>query len=133
MAIEIHGMAPLLSVFDMPVSLLFYRDILGFKVIETSGQGDNSGWVMLRLNASTLMLNTAFDDDERPAAADPAHIAVHHDTCLYFGCPDVDEAYEYLQEKGLAVKPPEIAPYGMKQLYINDPDGYSLCFQWPTE
>ncbi len=43
MAIEIHGMAPLLSVFDMPVSLLFYRDILGFKVIETSGQGDNSG------------------------------------------------------------------------------------------
>lgn len=133
MAIDIQGMAPLLSVFDMPVSLLFYRDILGFEVIETSGQGDNSGWVMLRLNDSTLMLNTAFDDDERPAAADPANIAVHHDTCLYFGCPDVDEAYEYLQEKGLVVKPPEIAPYGMKQLYINDPDGYNLCFQWPAE
>ena len=22
--------------------------------------------------------------------------------------------------------------FGMKQLYVNDPDGYSLCFQWPA-
>jgi hypothetical protein len=22
---------------------------------------------------------------------------------------------------------------GMKQLYVSDPDGYSLCFQWPAK
>jgi len=22
--------------------------------------------------------------------------------------------------------------FGMKQLYVNDPDGYNLCFQWPA-
>jgi hypothetical protein len=21
----------------------------------------------------------------------------------------------------------------MKQLYLHDPDGYGLCFQWPTD
>jgi glyoxylase I family protein len=36
MAIEIRGMAPLLQVFDMPTSLAFYRDVLGFKVESTS-------------------------------------------------------------------------------------------------
>jgi hypothetical protein len=28
--------------------------------------------------------------------------------------------------------PPKVAPYGMKQLYVTDPDGYILCFQWPA-
>jgi catechol 2,3-dioxygenase-like lactoylglutathione lyase family enzyme len=133
MGIEIRGMSPLLSVFDMPMSLRFYRDILGFEVVRDSGQGDNSGWVMLKLNGTTLMLNTAYDDDERPTTPDPINIAAHHDTCLYFGCPDVDAAYEYLRESGIEIKPPEIAYYGMKQLYLNDPDGYNLCFQWPDK
>jgi hypothetical protein len=30
------------------------------------------------------------------------------------------------------VKEPKVAPYGMKQLYVRDPDGYNLCFQWPA-
>jgi len=25
---------------------------------------------------------------------------------------------------------PSVAPYGMKQLYLQDPDRYELCFQW---
>jgi Glyoxalase/Bleomycin resistance protein/Dioxygenase superfamily len=37
MAIEIRGMAPLLQVFDMPTSIAFYRDVLGFEVERTDG------------------------------------------------------------------------------------------------
>ena len=32
--------------------------------------------------------------------------------------------------QGIAVQESSIAPYGMKQLYLLDPDGYNLCFQW---
>jgi catechol 2,3-dioxygenase-like lactoylglutathione lyase family enzyme len=60
-------------------------------------------------------------------------IESHADTALYFGCPDVDAAYEHLRAKGIEARPTSIAPYGMKQLYVNDPDGYNLCFQWPSE
>ncbi|MGQ0542381.1 MAG: VOC family protein [Blastocatellia bacterium] len=133
MAIEVRGLSPLLEVFDMPTSLAFYRDKLGFQVTGDSGQGDNSGWVMLQLGDSTIMLNTAYDDGERPSAPDPARVVAHHDTCIYFGCPDPDAAYEHLLANGINARPPQVAPYGMKQLYVSDPENYNLCFQWPAE
>ena len=36
MALDIHGIAPLLQVFDMPASVHFYRDVLGFDLVQTS-------------------------------------------------------------------------------------------------
>lgn len=133
MGIEVRGLSPLLEVFDMPTSLAFYRDKLGFRITGDSGQGDESGWVMLELGDSTIMLNTAYDDGERPEAPDPARAAAHSDTCIYFGCPDPDAAYEYLKGQGVILDSPADAPYGMRQLYLSDPDGYNLCFQWPVK
>ncbi|HEY4841692.1 MAG TPA: VOC family protein [Terriglobales bacterium] len=133
MGIEIKGMAPLLQVFDMSASIVFYRDVLGFEVVATSQPGEERfGWAMLQLNGVELMLNTAYEDDSRPDKPDPARIAAHDDTAIYFGCPDVDAAYEYLRSRGANLKKPKVAHYGMKQLYLHDPDGYSLCFQWPA-
>jgi len=135
MGIEIRGMVPLLSVFDMDRSLAFYRDILGFQVMRTSAhhEGDAFGWCLLRGGDVELMLNTAFDDDERPATTDPSRDASHHDTILYFGCPDPDGAYEFLQTRGVDPQPPETAYWGARQVYVHDPDGYNLCFQWPAD
>jgi catechol 2,3-dioxygenase-like lactoylglutathione lyase family enzyme len=127
-------MAPLVQVFDMPTSIAFYRDVLGFEVVTTSApRGEHFDWAMLRLNGVELMLNTAYEEDARPAAPDAVRFAAHDDTCLYFGCPDVDAAYAYLRARGVNVKEPHVAHYGMKQLYLHDPDGYNLCFQWPSK
>ena len=133
MSIEVRGMSPLLEVFDMAASLAFYRDKLGFAVTGDSGQGDESGWVMLELGNATIMLNTAYDGGERPEAPDPARMAAHRDTCIYFACPDVDAAHEHLKANGIESEPPTVAPYGMKQLYITDPDNYNICFQCPDK
>jgi len=133
MGIEIRGMAPLLQVFDMPTSIAFYRDVLGFEVVTTSKPGaENFGWALLRLNGTELMLNTVYEEDSRPPEPDRARIAAHDDTTIFFGCPDVDAAYAHLRSRAENVKEPKVAPYGMKQLYVRDPDGYNLCFQWPA-
>jgi hypothetical protein len=79
------------------------------------------------------MLNTAYDEDQRPPAPDLARIRAHQDTVIYFGCPDVDGAYAHLRQTGISAKEPKVARYGMKQLYLTDPDGYLLCFQWRAE
>jgi uncharacterized glyoxalase superfamily protein PhnB len=80
------------------------------------------------------MLNTAYEfDEERPVPADAARVEMHQDTTLYFGCPDVDAAYEQLRAKGAPVKKPTVAPYGMKQMGLRDPDGYGICFQWEAK
>jgi glyoxylase I family protein len=113
----------------MPTAIKFYCEVLGFQIASTDGKPDFD-WVMLRLNGVELMLNTAYERSRRPAKADPARMAAHNDTTLYFACPDVDAAYTHLRSKGANVKPPTVAWYGMKQLYITDPDGYLLCFQW---
>lgn len=133
MAIEVTGVTALLQVFDMPASVRFYRDILGFEVMDTSErEGDQFDWGWLRLNDTRLMLNTAYEQDDRPMQPEPVRIVAHGDTCLYFRCPDVDSAYRHLRANGVEVNEPKVAPYGMKQLYVTDPDGYSLCFQWPA-
>ena len=132
MAVDIRGMAPLFQVFDMPASIAFYCGVLGFEVVSTSQPGPIFDWALLRLNGVEFMLNTAYESDQRPPAPDPSRVAAHDDTCLYFGSPDVDAVYAQLRAKGLDVKQPKVAHYGMKQLYLHDPDGYSLCFQWPV-
>jgi glyoxylase I family protein len=133
-AIEIRGLTPLFQVFDMPTSMAFYRDVLGFEVVSSSPvkQDGSSNWVLLALNGVELMLNTAYEDDDRPPAPDPARVAAHEDAAIYFGCPDVDAVYAHLRANGIDAKPPRVAPYGMTQLYVADPDGYNLCFQWPA-
>jgi uncharacterized glyoxalase superfamily protein PhnB len=128
--IAMRGLCPLLQVFDMATSLRFYRDILGFVEVEKSGQGDDVGWAWLRHGDAALMLNAAYDEGQRPSAADPIRQAAHADTVLYLGCEDLEGVYAYLVGKGVKAKPPKIAPYGMKQLYLTDPDGYGLCLQW---
>jgi hypothetical protein len=37
--------------------------------------------------------------------------------------------HEELTARGLALAPPTVAYYGMKQLFVVDPDGYELCFE----
>ena len=129
MTLRIGDFATLLQVFDMPASLAFYRDVLGFEVASDVPADDQCDWVMLKLHESELMLNTAYEADERPASPDPARIAAHNDVTLYFDCKEVDAAYAYLRKRGVAAKPPQVAHYGMKQLYLKDPDGYEICLQ----
>ena len=133
MSIELRSVCALLQVFDMPTAVRFYRDLLGFTVVETNVPGDNCDWASLKLGPAEVMLNTLYEGPERPRAPDRARKAVHGDTILYFGCPDVDAAYRHLRGHGVDVREPTVAPYGMKQLYCFDPDGYALCFQWPVE
>ena len=131
-SLRIGGFATLLQVFDMPTSLAFYRDVLGFDVVSDVPEDGRCDWVMLKRFESELMLNTAYEADARPSAPEPMRISAHADTALFFDCENVDSAYDYLQQRGVAAKPPIITDYGMKQLYLKDPDGYDICIQQPV-
>ncbi len=131
--LDIRGVTALIQVFDMAKSLDFYCGLLEFEVANSAGPPGDTGWAFLRRGGVELMLNTAYETPDRPPAPDPAREIAHSDTILYFGCPDVDAAYAHLRAHGIDVREPVVAPYGMKQLNVRDPDGYALCFQWPVE
>ena len=132
MPFELRGMCPLLQVFSMPRALGFYRDLLEFTVVSESGGGDNASWVWLRRDGLDLMLNDQYEPGQLPENVPPDRQKWHSDTCLYFS-GDPDAAYEYLRGNGIELEPPKDAPYGMRQLYLSDPDGYNLCFQQPVK
>ncbi len=132
MAIDVNGLSPLLQVYDMARALGFYRDVLGFELAASSPPDDEGhfDWCMLELGGAVLMLNTAYERHDRPAAEPERR--EDRGVTLYLGCTSVDEVYAHMRDKGWNVKPPTSAPYGMRQLYVRDPDGFELCFQHPV-
>ena len=132
MTLRIGAFATLLQVFDMPTSLAFYRDVLGFEVESEVPDDGQCDWVLLTLHGSELMLNPAYESDQRPEAPDPMRIAGHADVALFFGCEDVDAAYATLRARGVSARAPIVTGYGMKQVYLRDPDGYEICLQQPV-
>lgn len=130
MALTTSGMCPLMQVFDMPTSLRFYCDVLGFSVHQAAPEPPDSDWVWLKRGDIDLMLNTMFEREHRPAQPPETRAVGHEDLCLYIGSPDVDGAYAHLTSMGWPAEPPAVQAYGMKQVYLRDPDGYGICFQW---
>jgi uncharacterized glyoxalase superfamily protein PhnB len=134
MSAKLVGLTPLIQVFDMPASLAFYRDKLGFEVVSASPvvetpEGRFSHWMWLRSGSVDLMLNTAYDAGERPAVPDAFRMAAHGDTCLYIGCSDLDATYTSLTQAGLRIDPPAMASYGIREFGLRDPDNFALVFQ----
>lgn len=134
MGIEFDGLCPLLQVYDMPASLAFYVGVLGFESVAASDEVDTpegrfAHWAWLRRGSAELMLNTAYDEGERPPERVAAQQRWHHDICLYLGGRDLDAAHAALIAGGVEVSPPSETAYGMRQLYFSDPDGYMLCLQ----
>ncbi|MFO1021097.1 MAG: VOC family protein [Planctomycetales bacterium] len=132
MPITFDSLVPLLHVFDMQASLRFYCDILGFSIVSTSTPVTNFYWALLKRGDLTLMLNTAYEEDERPATPDPVRFAAHSDTALYFSCDNPRQVCDYLRDHDWPAHEPNITHYGMTQVYTRDPDGYQICFQSPT-
>ncbi len=125
---HLTGMTILLQVFNIKESVKFYRDLLGFFVIKTSG-GDDYYWAYLKNDNLSIMLNTSFTGDNRPHTRDTHTVRLHNDIILYFYSDDVQKIYEFLTAKNWPVAQPIKTPYGKLEVYTNDPDGYEICFQ----
>ncbi|GGH04555.1 VOC family protein [Silvibacterium dinghuense] len=125
------GLTPLIGVFDMHASLAFYRDVLGFSVVNASPavetrEGRFSHWMWLRFGEAEIMLNTIYDSNERPPEPPERRSG---DTVFYIHCADIDLAYKELTGRGLKSKPPQMARYGLRLFSVKDPDGYIVVFQ----
>lgn len=131
MSYALRGLTPLISVFDMPQSLAFYRDVLGFSVVFASPEvetkeGRFSHFMRLRRGEMELMLNTIYDSNERPP--EPPEKSLK-EVVFYIACSDIELAYRDFTARGLKASPPTVAPYGLKLFSAEDPDGYTIVFQ----
>ncbi len=135
---ELTGATIYIEVFDMMQSVAFYRDRLGFEVMFASPEvvtreGRFSHFVRLRRDRAQLMLNTAYDSNERPLdRSEPRWAGCKH-VALYIDCDDVKALYAELIARGLETNPPAKTGYGHLGFSASDPDGYGVTFHQPLD
>jgi len=116
---------PLLEVRDIARSVEFYRDRLGFDLVGRAAVDGRLFWCRLERGGSCVMLQ---QQEEGSLGMERGR-----GVSLYFICDDADAMQVELSMRGLDVDPPSIAEYGMKQLFVAEPNGYQICFESPTE
>jgi uncharacterized glyoxalase superfamily protein PhnB len=110
---EMTGHATVLHVKDMPASLAYYRDRLGFSVTFTWEEPPR--YACLCLGDCAIHLNSYVPP------AGPSHIAIF--------CKGIDAFYTELNARGVkVVEPIADRPYGMRDFAVTDPDGHRLVF-----
>ena len=109
---------------NVPASLHFYRDLLGFRLIE---KWDHDGHlVYARLRASqgggTIALHQA--ESRRRSVADG-------EIRLYFEVASLKRYCQQLRAAGVRFSQlPKKMPWGWTHAYLNDPDGHEVSLYW---
>ncbi|MGH7511199.1 MAG: VOC family protein [Gemmatimonadales bacterium] len=104
-----------LPVVDLARSRAFYRDQLGLQTGFTSE-------TMAEFPAAGIVLDqeTGFKRSKTPVT-------------VGIGVDDVDSAFAALEARGVpVVDPPTDQPWGVRNFYIRDPDGYVIEFEQPA-
>ncbi len=95
--------------------VLFYRDILGLKVL---GDDPHYDGVTFGNNEDEPVF---WIWDENIWGASTAGAVT-----LVFDCDDHDKMYEELKAKGVDLDPPKTAVWGGKELFVKDPGGNTV-------
>jgi catechol 2,3-dioxygenase-like lactoylglutathione lyase family enzyme len=103
MKTEFFGVAPLLQVYDMPTAVRFYRDLLGFELVNQSRDGEEFDWCLMSRSGAEVMLKM-YESEHRPSQPDAKRTAAHADMGLYFACCELYSAYEHLRANGIRME-----------------------------
>lgn len=115
--------ASIFPVADLETSMNFYRDKLGFEITFT--WEDPPSYAVLKRGEGVNIHLVKREDQVMPSS---------RHTRLYIFVYDVDAVYQELKERGLQLsQAPSDTEYGMRELDIQDPDGYLICFGMNVE
>jgi len=111
---------------DVERGLRFYRDLMGFKLIEDFRYEGTSVYARLRAPGGdgTIALHLA----------GPGVSIASDGVRLYFEVRDLEGFCRKLQQKGFYItQMPRLMPWGWRHAYLNDPDGHEISLYWAGE
>lgn len=116
----------MIYVKDVQRALGFYRDMLGFKLVDEFRYEDRPVYARLRAPGGdgTIALHMA----------GPGANLASEGVRLYFEIRELDDFCRKLQAKGFYMtQMPRVMPWGWRHSYLNDPDGHELSLYWAGE
>ena len=111
---------------DVERGLRFYRDMMGFKLIEDFRYEGTAVYARLRAPGGdgTIALHQA----------GPGVSVASDGVRLYFEVGELDDFCRKLQQKGFYITQlPRMMPWGWRHAYLNDPDGHEISLYWAGE
>jgi len=117
---RLTSFAPQLLVDDLDKAVAFYRDVLGFAF----GPSWRGFYAIGRRDGFEIHLKCA-----PKTAEDRANRHEHEHLDVYAGVEDVGALYDACTAKGATIlKPLAPTPWGTKDFYLEDPEGYIIAF-----
>ena len=116
----------MIYVKDVERALGFYRDLMGFKLIEDFRYEGTPVYARLRAPGGdgTIALHQA----------GPGASLASEGVRLYFEVRDLDDFCRKLMQKGFYItQMPRMMPWGWRHAYLNDPDGHEISLYWAGE
>lgn len=115
--------APHFLVADVRRAAEYYRDKLGFRIIAYFFE-EPPVFAMVDRDRAEIHLRRVYDG--RPGSN---RERVGDALDCYIRVDDVEALYAEFKANGADVTlPPTLQSYGMKEIYVRDPDGYVICF-----
>ncbi len=113
---------------DVPASIRFYTEQLGFEVANRDDSVGRSGFASLRNGPVQIMLASPTYLPEAPRVEGRYPQAIY-----YFYVPAVSELHQKLKDNGVAVSDLRVTFYGLKEFELVDPNGHVLYFGQDTD
>lgn len=121
---RITGLSPQFLVDDLPIALEYYRDQLGFAPDFVHA----SFYASVSRDGCSIHLKCA-----PKTVSDRTHRKQNEHLDVYIGVSGIEALFEELASRGARViRPLEERPWACKDFYVEDPDGYILCFSEET-
>jgi catechol 2,3-dioxygenase-like lactoylglutathione lyase family enzyme len=129
---NIEQAVPFFMVTDIETSTRFYVEGLGFAVTNEWRPDYAAGrrqWCWLQLGGAAVMLQEYRRDG---AAGGRPQGSLGQGVSIYFICDDAIAVYRDLMARSVPASRPVVGN-GMWVTSVNDPDGYQLHFESPTD
>lgn len=124
----LHEIVPMLRCGDVPVSVRWICDVLGFDVVDQMDVVGASGWACLRRDGARNKLASPTYLPE-PTKTDGKHLQ-----CLdNFHLSGVVTLHAHAAAAGAVPSDLRVTFYGKQEFNLSDPDGHQLLFGEDTE
>jgi lactoylglutathione lyase len=126
---NVQQAVPFFNVTDITASLAFYVDGLGFTMTRQWTSEGRIRWCWLELGSAALMLQQYWKDG-KPGGAPDGTLGQGVSVC--FMCVDALAIYREVTSRGIRASRPFVGN-GLWDLALQDPDGYHIHFESPTD
>ncbi len=104
---------------DFERSLAFYRDTLGWDVIETWGDEGKERGAILSGGGVKVVIAEQPKDPKADVPAPAVHLDIH----------DIDKRFKVMPKGDHVVAPPSDTPWKTRWFVVRDPDGNMIAFE----